>query len=177
MSNFGDIDDDTDDAPAPRRTALDFIKAMQDEHKTSAVRTVPLRDSQRPQFELVCRVPTDLDEILTIEKRAEEAANQNDAPRSEVVSACMSLARFTVKLSVKGLPYPCEDGAVFADPTLQESRGTAGVKGAAWRSVRQMFLTDGNVYDDGVIVRLNSALIDESGITRKSVVVGEQDPT
>ena len=173
--SFGDLDDDT--APAPRRTALDFIKAMQDEHKASAVRTVPLRDEQRPQFELVCRVPTDLDEILTIDKRAEEAAKQTGAPRSEVISACMSLARFTVQLSVKGLPHPCESGAVFADPALQESLGTAGTKGAAWRSVRQLFLADGNVYDDGVIVRLNSALVDESGITRKSVVVGEQDPT
>jgi hypothetical protein len=173
--SFGDIDDDAE--ATPRRTALDFITAMQAEHKASAVRTVPLRDEQRPQFELTCRVPTDLDEILTIEKRAEEAAKQSEAPRSEVISACMSLARFTVKLTVKGLVYPCESGAVFADPTLQESLGTVGAKGAAWRSVRQLFLADGNVFDDGVIMRLNNALIDEAGITRKSVVVGEQDPT
>ena len=79
---FGDIDED---APAPRRTALDFIRDMQAQRKAAAVRTVQLRDTQRPEFVLTCRVPSDMDEMFDLETRAKEAATVEGSPSFEVV--------------------------------------------------------------------------------------------
>ena len=65
---FGVVDDEM----PTRRTALDFIRATHQELKSAEVRTVTLRDLARPEFELVCEVPTDMDDTLDINERAEK---------------------------------------------------------------------------------------------------------
>lgn len=164
---------------APARTGLDFIRALRAEKKAAAVRTVVLRDTQRPEFELVCRVPSDMDEMLDLEDKAKTYAAEEGNPQLEVVLAAMGLARYTTVLRCNGLTVGQHDnGSPFADPALQEAVGTAGIPGASWRTVREVFITDGGVYDDGVIGRLSGRLSDESGMLRNTVVVGgDEDPT
>lgn len=182
MGTFGQIEDQPADdvaRPAPPRTGLDFIKALRAEKKAAAVRLVTLRDTQRPEFELTCRVPTDMDEMYDLEDKAKTHAAEENNPPYEVILAAMGLARFTTVLRCNGLPVSQhDDGSPFADPALQEAVGTAGTPGASWRTVREVFITDGGVYDDGVIGRLSAAVTDESGMLRNTVVVGgDQDPT
>lgn len=178
---FGQADPvaDPDITPQPAaRTGLDFIRALRAEKKAAAVRTVVLRDTQRPEFELVCRVPSDMDELLDLEDKARTYAAEDGNPPLEVILAAMGLARFTTVLRCNGLPSTQHAGSPFADPALQEAVGTAGTKGASWRTVREVFITDGGVYDDGVIGRLSGRLSEESGMLRNTVVVGgDQDPT
>ena len=164
-----------DERPS-RRTVLDFIKATHDEKRAAGVRTVTLRDPDRPEFELVCEVPTDMDDTLDINGRAEKTAKSPNAPAEPVVAACMLLARFTRQLRVRGQDVNDDpDGAVFADPALQGSLGVPN----AWRAVRELFMVDGGRYDDGVVNRLGLALLTEGGLTRTDgVEVSDgSDPT
>lgn len=180
MTVFGDLpDDDITVAELPKRTGLDFVRSLQAEKRAAQIRTITMRDSQRPEFELVCRVPSDLDEVFGLDKKATEVvAAQPDAPSQEIVLNCMALARYTQVLRVNGMPTTHSPGSPFADPALQEAVGVAGFKGASWRAVRELFIGDGGQYDDGAITRLAQRLQQESGITRDSVVVGEEkDPT
>lgn len=178
MGTFGQIEDDGDELQPVRRTGLDFIRAVREEKKKAAIRTAKLRDTQRPEFELVCRVPSDMDELLGVDEKAEEYAKQPGAPRYNVILAAMTLARFTQRLTCNGMPVSEGDGSPFADPALQDEVGTRGQAGASWRTVREVFITDGGAYDDGYIARLSDRLAAESGITRNSVVVGsDEDPT
>lgn len=168
---FGVVDDDT---PA-RRTILESIRAAHDEMKASKVRTVTLRDPARPEFELVCEVPTDMDVTLDVNTRAEKAAKSANAPAEPVVAACMLLARFTRQLRVRGQDVGDDpDASVFSDPGLQDALGAPN----AWRAVRELFLTDGGAFDDGTVNRLALALLTEGGLSRTDgVEVGGQDPT
>ena len=168
---FGDIEEE---AAPRRRTALDFIREMQAERKAAAIKTVTLRDTQRPEFELTCRLPSDMDEMFDLEQRAREAASADGSPSFEVLLGCMSLARYTTQITVNGLPVSTGEGSAFAHPELLEVLGVA----KAWQAVRALFITDGGVYDDGLVGRFSSALSDESGMLRKSVIVGSaDDPT
>ena len=168
---FGDIEDD---APAPRRTVLDFIAETQKQVKAAAERTVKLRDAQRPEFVLTCRVPSNLDEMFGLEARAKEIAAKDGTPSFEVVLGCLSLATYCTQITFNGLDVSTGEGSAFADRGLMDTLGVT----RGWQSVRQLFITDGGVYDDGVIGRFNSALSDESGMLRKSVIVGgDEDPT
>lgn len=167
------IDNERIDDTPTRRTALDFIKAMQQEQKAAKVRMVTLRDPERPEFELVCEVPTDLDEQLDVEARAEKAAKNKNAPAEPVVIACMTLARWCRQLRVRGQNLAEEsEGSVFTDSELQDALGVPN----AWRAVRQLFITDGDRFDDAVLLRLTSALQRAAGITQfDGVVVSEDD--
>jgi hypothetical protein len=165
-----------DEAPT-RRTALDFIRATHEELKSSEVRTVTLRDPARPEFELVCEVPTDMDDTLDINERAEKTAKSPNAPAEPVVMACMLLARFTRRLRVRGKDVNDDPvGAVFADPALQDALGAPN----AWRAVRELFMVKGGKYDDGVVNRLALTLLTEGGLSRTDGVEvqdGAEDPT
>ena len=163
-----------DERPS-RRTPLDFIREMQAQHKAAQARVVTLRDPDRPEFELVCAVPTDLNEQLEVESRAEKAAKAKNAPAEPLIVACMTLARWCRNLWVRGQEVSQGDGSVFADPELQEALEVPN----AWRAVRQLFIADGGKFDDAVILRLNGALQRAAGLNRvDSVVVdGEPDPT
>jgi hypothetical protein len=163
-----------DERPS-RRTPLDFIREMQAQHKAASARVVKLRDPDRPEFELVCEVPTDLDEQLEVEARAEKAAKSQNAPAEPLIVACMTLARWCRNLRVRGQEVSEGDGSVFADPALQDALQVPN----AWRAVRQLFITDGGKFDDAVILRLNGALQRAAGLSRvDSVVVDEEsDPT
>lgn len=174
MTAFDVIDGEHED-DEPRRTALDFIRKMQAEHKKAATRTVSLRDSDRPEFELVCELPTDMDELIRITDRAEKAAKAKGAPAFAVISSCMAIARYTRQIRVNGLDVTEGDGSAFADLKLQEALGVS----TAWRAVRQLFLQDGDVYDDAVIGRLSEALTNAAGLNRANAVsVSEgEDPT
>ena len=168
---FGDIDED---APAPRRTALDFIRDMQAQRKAAAVRTVQLRDTQRPEFVLTCRVPSDMDEMFDLETRAKEAATVEGSPSFEVLLGCMSLARYCTQITVNGRPVSTGEGSAFSHPELLETLGVT----RGWQAVRQLFITDGGVYDDGLVGRFTSELSEQSGMLRRTIVVGsDQDPT
>lgn len=177
MSNFGDIEDDTDIlADPPGQSPLDVIRAIQDELKTAAIRTVKLRDPSQPEYELVCEVPTDTSDILRIRKRAEEVAKSPNAPESAVVGTCMILARYTRQLRVRGKDSTGDsEGSVFADPKVQKSIGAPN----AWRAVRQLFIVPGGGFDDGVTDRMVVALLEKGGLgSDTNVVVDEaQDPT
>ncbi len=164
------------DAPPRRRTGLDFIRDMQAQRKAAAVRTVKLTDTQRPEFELTCRVPTDLDELLDLDEKATAAAKDPGTPKQEVILNCMTLARLCQVLRIKGVPTSDDPtGSAFADPALHTELGIEG-PGAAWRSVRQLFIGDGGQPDDGIIGRFAGALSAESGTTRNTVIV-DKDPT
>ena len=165
-----------DERPS-RRTALDFIRATHDELKAAEVRTVTLRDPARPEFELVCEVPTDMDDTLDINERAAKTAKSPNAPAEAVVAACMLLARFTRRLRVRGQDVNDDPaGAVFADPALQEALSVPN----AWRAVRELFMVKGGKFDDGVVNRLALALLTEGGLARTDGVEvqdGAEDPT
>lgn len=170
---FGVVDDDM----PTRRTALDFIRATHQELKSAEVRTVTLRDPARPEFELVCEVPTDMDDTLDINERAEKTAKSPNAPAEPVVAACMLLARFTRRLRVRGQDVNDDpESSVFADPALQEALGVPN----AWRAVRELFMVKGGKFDDGVVNRLALALLTEGGLSRTDGVEiqdGTEDPT
>jgi hypothetical protein len=169
---FGVVDD-TEDRPV-RRTALDFIRDMQAEHKAAKRRTVTLRDSERPEFELVCELPLDMTEVTDLEADAQKAAKAKDAPAEPVIAACMKLARFTRILRVRGQQVGDGDSSAFADPELQDTLGVT----RAWRAVRQLFIEDGEQFDDATIIRLTYALQRKAGLDRAdTVMVDEPDPT
>lgn len=177
---FGQIEDTPADGPAidgeplPRRTGLDFVKALRDERKKAKIRQVTLRDALRPEFQLVATVPTDMEEIFGINSKAEEHAADPGAPSYAVISACMTLAFYTTSLQVRGQDVSQAGGSPFADPGLQEVLGVTGMRGASWRAVRELYLTDGGVYDDNAVIRLVNVLMDKTGASSKSVTV---DPT
>jgi len=165
-----------DERPS-RRTVLDFIRATHEELKSAQIRTITLRDPARPEFELVCEVPTDLDVTVDINERAEKAAKSKNAPSDVVIGNCLLLARFTRQLRVRGEDVNDDpSGSVFADPALQEALGAPN----AWRAVRELFIVQGGRYDDGVVNRLARALLLEGGLTRTDGVEvgdGSEDPT
>jgi hypothetical protein len=180
---FGDNPDkpaaapvDDFDAPPRPRTGLQFLREMQAARKAAKVRTVTLTDTQRPEFELICRVPSDMDEMLDLDDKAADAAKTDGAPAEAVILRCMVLARMCTVLRVYGRPTSDGTGSAFADPALHAELGIEG-PGAAWRAVRQLFITDGGTPDDGIIARMADALSEASGMTRRSVVVGQPDPT
>lgn len=168
---FGDIEDE---APAPKRTALQYITELRQQAKAASVRSVQLRDSQRPQYVLTCRVPSDMDEMFDLETRAKEESAKDGSPSFEVLLGCMSLARYCTQITVHGLPVSTGEGSAFADRELLENLGVS----RGWQAVRELFITDGGVYDDGIVGRFTSTLSEESGMLRKSVIVGsDEDPT
>lgn len=171
---FGAVDDDTEGTPT-RRTALDFIRAMQEQHKAAKRRTVTLRDPGRPEFQLVCELPLDMDEVTDVEERAAKAAKAANAPADSVIAGCMKLARFTRLIRVNGKSIGDGESSAFADPDLIETLGVPN----AWRAVRQLFITDGAQFDDSTIMRLTMALQRHAGLDKvDSVAVDEEsDPT
>lgn len=175
MAAFGLPDEPAlDGEPLPRRTGLDFVKALREERKQAKIRKVTLRDGLRPEFQLVATVPSDMEEIFGINTKAEEHAAESGAPSYAVISACMTLAFYTTSLQVRGQDVADPGGSPFADPGLHEVLGVAGMRGASWRAVRELYITDGGVYDDNAIIRLVNVLMEKTAATSKSVVA---DPT
>lgn len=175
MGTFGQPDEPTlDGEPLPGRTGLEFVRQLRAERKKAKIRQVTLRDSLRPEFTLVATIPSNMEEVFGINEKAEEQAGEPDAPSYAVISACMTVAFFTTSLAVRGQPVTPAGGSPFADPGLQEELGVAGMRGASWRAVRELYITDGGVYDDNAIIRLVNVLLDKTGATSKSVVA---DPT
>lgn len=168
-------DEMLDGEPLPQRTGLDFVKELRAERQRAKTRTVTWRDSDRPEFVLTLRVPSDMDVILGIESRAEEQAGEAGAPAAAIIQACMTMAMFTTELKVRGAQVSTGDGSPFADPALQEALGVKGARGASWRAVRELYITEGGGYDDVAILRVVNNLTTEMGVSQKSV--HKVDPT
>lgn len=171
MATFGQTGGGAlDGEPLPRRTGLDFVEQMRAERKKAKVRQVSLRDGLRPEFALVATIPSDMEEVFGINEKAEEQAAEPEAPSYAVISACMTLAYYTTGLQVRGADVAPAGGSPFADPGLQEVLGVAGMRGASWRAVRELYITDGGVYDDNAVIRLVNVLMEKVGASSRSVV-------
>ena len=170
---FGDVE--VNEGPAPRRTALSFIAEMQEAQRQATVRTITLRDPSRPEFELVCEIPTDISEMIEIAERAERAAKTKGNPNAAVITNCMTLARLTRQIRVRGVDVAEDaDGSAFADQELMSTLQVA----SAWQAVRQLFIAAGGRYDDAVIGRFCSRITEEAGLDNNVVVVDEdENPT
>jgi len=174
---FGDLEED--EAPESS-SAFDFLMQERARQKAAAVVTVSLRDPERPEFELICEKPTDMGRQLAAEARAEKAAKVKGAPAEPVIIACMTIKEWCREIRYRGKVLVANDGnggAAFASPTLREKMGTDGAP--PWMTVRELFRTNGDRYDDTTILRLMSALQRSAGLNRlDSVVVGDEpDPT
>jgi hypothetical protein len=171
---FGHPDSDAasmDGEPLPQRTGLQFVRQLRAEKKAEKVEQVTLHDNKRPEFELVCTVPKNMEEIFGINTKAEEHAQQEGNPSQAVISACMTLAFYTVSLKCRGAEVSAGGGSPFADPALHEELGVNGMTGASWRAVRELYVAEGDVYDDNAVIRLVNVLMERTGATSRSVVV------
>lgn len=166
---FGDVE--VDNGPEPRRTALSFIAEMQEAQRKATIRTVTMRDPSRPEFELVCEIPTDMSELIEISEKAERAAKSKGNPNAVVITNCMTLARLTRQIRVKGMDL-VEDasGSAFADPELLSTLQAA----SAWQAVRQLFIAPGGRFDDAVVGRFCARITVEAGLDG-DVVVDDDD--
>lgn len=170
---FGVVDDEPDDDTAASDTVLDFLKDTIDRQRQSAVRLITLRPVVRPEFELVCEVPTNADVIAKLSTQAEKAAEAPNAPAEGVVMNCKMLAKFTRTLRVNGVDAPGSgSGSVFAGKQMLAATGAPN----AWRAVRELFIRDG-AYDDITIAHLAGELLTASGVKSTSAVSVGEDPT
>lgn len=167
MGNGESVDFETG-APARRDSIADRMKRGIEERRRAAAKVVPLRHDGIPELTIVCRVPTDGEELADLQQRAEKRAKK--AGTSGVWFNRLLIARYCSEIEWMGDTLEGADGVkwTFASPDLQQAFNAAG----AAEAVAHICVSDAYV---GVFA---AQLLEAGGFgDSEAVEVVEDDPT
>ena len=164
--DFGS-DFDEGDLSVGQRTIREQIKAKMAERKLSEAPQVPLRHADFPEVIIICRLPTDGEEVAEIAHRAEKKAK--NAATSSVWFNRLLIARFTTQIEWHQERFEDDQGVpwTFASRELQELLGAADAPSA----VAKLFGSD------AYVAAIASELMDRAGFGNDAAVEVMEDPT
>lgn len=144
------------------RGALDRVATA----RGVGARTLRLSAPDNPGTVLVCRVPTDIDEMKRLQRGAKPKGRAN-AEADSFEFACILLAECCQAVEIEGIPVVDEDGVALT-PRDRQLRDMVGAGSA--REVIKLLVSS-----DGYILNMGLALQSEGGFS-ESDEVRESDP-
>lgn len=168
MTDNGESVDFATGSPARKESIAERMKRGIEERRRAAAQTVQLRHDGVPELTIVCRVPTDGEELAELQQRAEKRAKK--AGTSGVWFNRLLIARYCSAIEWMGDTLEGSDGVpwTFASPDLQQQFNAPG----AAEAVAHICVSDAYV---GVFA---SQLLEAGGFgDSEAVEVVEDDPT